>query len=191
MERVESKNETSCPSAELSAYIDGELSPHDELELELHVSGCRTCAEDLNLQKSFLNALDYSLDEESEIELPRDFTRSVVANAESRVSGLRRPRERRNAAFICVALIVFSIFALGSSAEKTFIATAAIFETLLAVALSAGHFLYDIALGSAIIFRTLTSKFLFESGSAVLVFLALFVLSLYLFSRLLVRLHRT
>ncbi len=191
MERVESKNKMTCPSAELSAYIDGELSPRDELELERHVSGCRTCADDLNLQKSFLNALDYSLEEGNEIELPKNFTRSVVANAESRVSGLRRPRERRTAAIICVALIVFSIFALGSSAEKTFVATAAIFETLLAVALSAGHFVYDIALGSAIIFRTLASNFLFESGTSIVFFLALFVLSLYLFSRLVVRMHRT
>ncbi|MEO8041095.1 MAG: zf-HC2 domain-containing protein [Acidobacteriota bacterium] len=180
-----------CPSPELSAYIDGELSARDELTLEQHVSGCRTCTDDLNLQKSFLNALDYSLDEGNEIELPKNFTRSVVANAESRVSGLRRPNERRKAAFICAALIVFSLFALGSSAEKTLVATAAIFETLLAVASSAGHLVYDIALGSAIIFRTLASKFLFESGTSVLVFLALFGLSLCLFSRLLVRVHRT
>jgi anti-sigma factor RsiW len=191
MELVESKNKLTCPSPELSAYLDGELSNPDEIVLEQHVSSCRICTDDLNLQKGFLNALDHSLDEGNEIELPKNFTRSVVANAESRVSGLRRPHERRKAGFICAALIVFSLFALGSSAEKTFVATAAIFETLLAVALSAGHFVYDIALGSAIIFKTLASKFLFESGTSVLVFLALFVLSLYLFSRLLVRVHRT
>lgn len=180
-----------CPSSDLSAYIDGELSPCDELELERHVSGCRSCADDLNLQKSFLNALDYSLDEKNEIELPKDFTKSVVANAESRVSGLRLPNERRKAALICVALIIFSMFALGSSAEKTFTATTAIFEKLLAVVLSVGHLVYDIALGSAIIFRTLASKFLFESGTSVLALLALFALSLYLVSRLVVRAHRT
>lgn len=191
MERVERKNKMTCPSADLSAYIDGELSFDDELELERHVSGCRTCADDLNLQKSFLNALDYSLEDENEIELPKDFTRSVVANAESRVSGLRRPRERRHAAFICLGLLVFSLVALGSNADKTFIAIASIFETMLAVALSAGHLVYDIALGSGIIFRTLFSNLLFESGTAVFAFLALFVLSLYLFSRLLVRTHRT
>jgi anti-sigma factor RsiW len=191
MERVEDTEKPTCPSPELSAYIDGELSSPDELALEEHVSACRICTDDLNLQKNFLNALDYSLDEGNEIELPKNFTRSVVANAESRVSGLRRPHERRNAALICTALIVFSLFALGSSAEKTFVATAAIFETLVAVALSAGHLLYDVALGSAIIFKTLTSKFLLGSGLSMLVFLALFILSLYLFSRLLVRARRT
>jgi hypothetical protein len=56
---------------------------------------CSVCADDLNLQKSFLNALDSSLDEETEIRLPKNFTKTVVANAESRVSGLRHPHEVR------------------------------------------------------------------------------------------------
>ncbi len=191
MELVERKNKIACPSPSLSAYIDGELAPSEELELERHVSGCRVCTDDLNLQKSILNALDYSLEDDNKIELPKDFTRSVVANAESRVSGLRRPHERRNAAFICTALIIISLFALGSNAEKTFVAAAAIADKVFAVLASAGHFFYDVALGSAIIFRSLASKFLFESGASVLAFLALFVLSLYVFSRLLVRFHRT
>ena len=191
MERIDRNNRTVCPSPEISAYIDGELSPHDELELETHVAGCGVCAEDLNLQKSFLNALDCSLDDETKIELPKNFTRSVVANAESRVSGLRRPHERRNAAFICTALIVFALFALGSSADKTFAATATIIDKVFAVVMSAGHVIHDVALGSTIIFRSLASKFLLESGVTIVVFLALLGLSLYLFSRLLVRFQRT
>lgn len=188
---VERKNKTACPSPELSAYIDGELSPGDELELERHISDCRVCTDDLNLQKSFLNALDFSLDEEEKIQLPKNFTRSVVANAESRVSGLRRPHERRNAALICLALIVFSLFALGSSADKTLAATTSIIGQVIAVSISAGHLVYDIALGSAIIFRSLASKLLFDSGATALISLSMFVLSLYAFSRLLVRFHRT
>src|SRR6188472_4506226 len=101
MDRVETNKKAACPSSDLSAYIDGELSPHDELELEMHIAGCRVCADDLNLQKSFLNALDSSLEEEAEIQLPKNFTKTVVANAESRVSGIRRPHELRNAALIC------------------------------------------------------------------------------------------
>src|SRR5687767_7691259 len=103
MDRAETKDRMVCPSPELSAYIDGELSPREELELEVHLAECRTCADELNLQKSFLNALDSSLDDEIEIPLPKNFTKSVVANAESRVNGLRHPHEWRNAAFICVA----------------------------------------------------------------------------------------
>src|SRR5215216_1112157 len=191
MERSETNNTSTCPSPDLSAYLDGELPPGSEMELELHLSGCRLCTDDLNLQKSFLNALDYSLEAEGEIELPVNFTKSVIANAESRVSGLRRPHERRNAALICATLILFSVFALGSSAGKTFVATAAVVEKLLAIAASAGHLVFDIALGSAIIFRSLASKFLFDAGGTVLVFPVLIVLSLHLFSRLVGRLRRT
>jgi anti-sigma factor RsiW len=190
MDRVETKNKGACPSPDLSAYIDGELTAHDELNLETHVAGCRTCADDLNLQKSFLNALESSLDDEREIELPKDFTKTVVANAESRVSGLRRPHERRHAAFICVGLIVFSIIALGSNASGFLLAAATVLEKLLAVVVSAGHVIYDLALGSSIVLRTLATNFLIESGGSALAFLALFVLSLYLFSRL-ARFRRT
>src|SRR5215203_2503414 len=175
MERSENKKTSTCPSPDLSAYLDGELSRGDEMELELHLSGCRLCADDLNLQKHFLNALDYSFEGGGEIELPKNFTKSVVANAQSHVSGLRRPHERRNAAFICAALIVFSLFALGSSAGKTFAATTSMAEKLFAIVASAGHLAYDVALGSAIIFRSLASKFLFDSGGTLLVFLALVV----------------
>jgi anti-sigma factor RsiW len=190
MDRADTKDRQTCPSPDLSAYIDGELAPQEELELEVHVAACRTCADDLNLQKSFLNALDSSLDDEAEIELPKNFTRSVVANAESSVSGLRRPHERRNAALICVALIVFSLFALGSSAERSFIAATAIIEKLVAVVVSVGHVIYDVALGFSIVLKSLASNFLFGSGGLALVFFAVFVLSLYLFSRLL-RFRRT
>ena len=191
MEYVDSENKIACPSPDISAYLDGELSPADELGLESHLARCKRCSEDLNQQKSFLNALDYSLEAEDKIELPLDFTRSVVTNAESRVTGLRSPRERRNAALICAALIAVSLFALGSSAEKTFVATAVIVDQFLAVITSLGHLAYDLALGSAIIFRSLTSKFLFESGVSMFAYLVLFLLSLYSFSRLLVRFHRT
>ena len=191
MKRSESKNLSTCPSPELSAYLDGELSSCEELELELHLSGCRLCTDDLNLQKSFLNALDYSLEGEGDIELPKNFTKSVVANAESRVSGLRRPHERRNAAFVFAVLIAISVLALGSGAGKSFVATASLADKVFALVAAAGHLVYDVALGSAIIFRSLASTFLFDSGGTVLVFFALAVLSLYLFSRLIVRLHRT
>jgi anti-sigma factor RsiW len=190
MDRAELKDIPICPSPELSAYIDGELSSMEELELEAHLAECRTCADDLNLQKNFLNALDSSLDDEIEIELPKNFTKSVVANAESRVRGLRHPHEWRSAAFICSALILFSLFALGSNVERTLVASAAVIEKLIAVVVAIGHVVYDIALGFSIVLKSLASKFLFESGGPALVFIAIFVLSLYLFSRRL-RLRRT
>ena len=190
MDRVETNKRAVCPSPDLSAYIDGELSPHDEHELEMHIAGCRVCADDLNLQKSFLNALDSSLEEEVEIRLPKNFTKTVVANAESRVSGIRHPHELRNAALICAVLILFSLFTLAGNAERTLFAATTVVEKVLAIVVSAGHVVYDLALGLSIVLRSLTSSFVFGSEGPVLAFFVLFVLSLYLFSRLL-RLRRT
>jgi len=184
------QNLDSCPSPDISAYIDGELSADQELQLELHMGGCRVCAEDLNLQKSFLNALEISLDEK-EIELPRDFTKSVVTHAESRVTGLRHPSERRRAALVFVTLILFAVLALGSNLGSALGAATSIAEKFVAVLVSVGHFCYDIALGSVIVFRSLVADFIFESGITAAIFLVVFVMSLLLSSRLLVRFHRT
>ena|SRR5687767_5652972 len=191
MEQIERKNDLSCPSPDVSAYLDGELFPRAELELEMHLAVCRVCADELNLQKSFLNALGSTLDHENGIELPDNFAKAVVTNAESRVSGLRHPHERRNAGFICAALILLSVVALGSNTESAFAAATTIAETSLVVAEWAWHFVYDIALGSTIVFRSLASAFLFDSAVAIALFLGLFVLSLYVFSRLLYGFRRT
>ncbi len=69
-----------CPKSEIAAYIDGELSPRQELDLELHLAACRSCAEELNEQKKLLCALDFALEDESEIELPENFTKVIVTN---------------------------------------------------------------------------------------------------------------
>ncbi len=191
MEQIERNNELSCPLPDVSAYLDGELSARAELELEMHVATCRACADELNLQKSFLNALGSTLDQENGIELPSNFAKAVVTNAESRVSGLRQPHERRNAGFICAALVVLSVIALGSNTEPAFAAATAIAETFFVVAEWAWHFVYDIALGSTIVFRSLASAFLFDSAVAIALVLGLFVLSLYVFSRLLYGFRRT
>lgn len=188
--RKQSQLETHCPSPDISAYIDGELSADHELELELHMAACRVCADDLNLQKSFLNALESSLDEKG-IELPCDFTKSVVAHAESRVSGLRQPSERRRAAVVFFGLTVLAGIALGSNVGSVFAALTSIAEKLVAVVVSVGHFCYDLALGSLIVFRSLVAGLIFESGITVAILLLVFVMSLLLSSRLLVRYHRT
>lgn len=180
------QNSEQCPNNNISAYIDGELSPAEEIALEMHFAGCSTCTEELNLQKSFLQALNASLENESEIELPENFTKTVVANAESTVRGLRGPRERLNAVFICSALFLFALFALGGDAERTFATIGAVLEKLGAVAASAGHFVFDISLALAIIIRTISAtvvdwRFVIVLGGVVLIGSILF------FSRLLLR----
>ena len=189
MEQTERKFDLSCPSPDISAYLDGELASDAELELELHIASCRTCADDLNLQKSFLNALGSTLANENDIELPRGFTRTVVTNAESRVSGLRHPHERRKAAFICAGLLMIGL--VGINTESTFIAIRSLAETFLAIGGSVWNFIYGIAFASTIVSRSLASAFLFNSNATIAFVIALFVVSLYVFSRLLGGFRRT
>ena len=190
MERVGTTSEVCCPSPDISAYLDGELTPDQELRLDLHMAGCRVCSDELNLQKSILNALDGSFDEKS-IELPTDFTKTVVAHAESRVSGLRHPSERRRAAVVLAILLVFAYIVLGSNVGVVLDSTTAIAEKVIAVVFSAGYLVYNIALATVVVFKSLVSGLVFGSGANVVILLLVFVVSLLLSSRLLVRFHRT
>ena len=116
--------ENSCPRTELAAYIDGELAPREELELEAHLAVCPLCVFELNGQKRLLSALDFALEGEKHFKLPENFTKVVVANAESKVNGLRCPQERLRAFFVSAALILFVVVGIGGDAKtvaKTFL----------------------------------------------------------------------
>ena len=59
-------NETNrfCPRPEITAYLDGDLSPREEFDLDLHFAGCAACTDELNQQKKLLCALDFALEEQ-------------------------------------------------------------------------------------------------------------------------------
>ncbi|MBC7899395.1 MAG: zf-HC2 domain-containing protein [Saprospiraceae bacterium] len=181
----------SCPSGEISAYIDGELSPVEEIEVESHFGVCIICSTELNRQKSFLSALSSSLEREKEFELPKNFTKTIVANAESRVSGLRRPRERFNAVFICTALFLFILFALGSDAETLFGIFVVVLEKAAAVGAFAFRLVYSVSLGAVVVARSLSSQILFSSYLSFLFFAGLFGFLLFACSRLILRSDRS
>jgi anti-sigma factor RsiW len=177
-----------CPSIEVSAYIDGELAPHEELTLEIHLSECKICREELNQQKTFLFALNSTLEREKDLELPDNFTKIIVTNAESRVSGLRRSGERFNAVFICAALLLFVLFGLGSEAFGTF---SRFLDQSLAVLGFAGHMVYSIVLGAAVILKSISSQFVSNSTFTFVLLAGVFVSLLIAFSRLMLRYNRT
>jgi anti-sigma factor RsiW len=179
------KNQNSCPRTEIAAYVDGELDSRAELDLEMHFAVCRICAEELNEQKKLLSALDFALENGDEIELPENFTKVVVANAESNVRGLRCPRERNRALFVCAALFLLGIFGLGAETSKTFAAFGAITEQLLAVGAFFVHLIHDITIATTVIFRSLCLQFVFKSTAAAIALGVCFVVSLVIFSRLL------
>ncbi|MCU1290275.1 MAG: hypothetical protein JWN60_2504 [Acidobacteria bacterium] len=181
---VEISNE--CQRADIAAYIDGELSQREELELEMHLAVCESCAEELNQQKKLLRALDFALEEEK-FELPENFTKVVVANAESRVSGLRRSSERFNALLICSALFLLVLIGLGAEAKSVLFSFGRVFEQFLVVGSFAFHLIYDIALGIIVIVRSLLFQFVFSSTVSIALFTVIFGFSAVIFSRLLFR----
>jgi anti-sigma factor RsiW len=190
MKQEASKRQTDCPRIEIAAYIDGELSPREEFDLELHFAGCQTCAVELNEQKKLLCALDFALENEDEIELPENFTKVVVTNAESNVQGLRCPRERSRALFVCAALFLVVFLGLGAETSKTFATMGAVTEQLFSVGGFLIHFIHDITVAATVIFRSFCLQFVFKSAASAFVVGIGFIVSLLIFSRLILRRSR-
>ncbi len=177
--------------SDLAAYLDGELSPGEELELEMHLAACRSCGDELNEQKKLLQALDYALESDRKIELPANFTRVIVANAESRVSGLRRPQERFKALFVCVALFLLILLGFGSEVKTVLYTFVKFADQLLAVCGFAWNLFYDIAVGTTVILRSLSHRVVFHSSIFFAALTGFFVVLLLVFSRVALRSNRS
>ena len=170
-------------TSEIAAFIDGELLPREELELELHLAVCGSCSAELNEQKKLLCALDFALENEKQLELPTNFTKIVVANAESKVSGLRRPQERSKALFVCAALFLLVLLGLGGETEMVLNTFGKFAEQFLAVGGFMWNLIYDVSVGTAIVLRSLSSQFIFNSFASLVILIIFGFLSLFLFSR--------
>ncbi len=170
-------------TSEIAAFIDGELLPREELELELHLAVCGSCSAELNEQKKLLCALDFALENEKQFELPANFTKIVVANAESKVSGLRRPQERSKALFVCATLFLLVLLGLGGETETVLNTFRKFAEQFLAVGGFVWHLIYDVSVGTAIVLRSLSSQFIFNSFASLAILIVFVFLSLFLLSR--------
>ncbi len=174
--------------SDLAAYLDGELAAREEFALEAHLAACAACRTELNEQKKLLCVLNFALDDEKTFELPANFTRVIVANAESKVSGLRRPQERSQALFVCAGLFAL-VAVLGLSGESATVlkAFASFAEQFLAVANFVFRLFYDIALGAAIILRSIGSQLIFNSTVSLALTIILFSGTLFALLCLIVR----
>jgi predicted anti-sigma-YlaC factor YlaD len=182
--------EKECLRTQLAAYIDGELLPREEFQLEIHLANCKNCAAELNEQKKLLRALDFALENEGEIELPANFTKVIVAKAESNVSGLRSSKERFRAFFVCFGLFLLVVLGLGAETEtvlKTFVKFT---EQFFAVCGFTLHLVYKVSIGTAVILRSLGNQFVNNSAITLALFIALLFVSLFALSRLFVRYNR-
>ncbi|MDQ3323208.1 MAG: hypothetical protein M3525_12375 [Acidobacteriota bacterium] len=167
--------ENECPRRELAA--------REELDLETHLVECKLCASELNEQKRLLFTLDFALEGEREFKLPENFTKIVVANAESKVSGLRCPKERFRAIFVITALFLLFILGLGGETRTVAAAFVKFGEQLLAVGNFALHLVYDIAVAASIILRSVCSRFVYNSTFSIVFFILFFFVSLFVLSR--------
>lgn len=161
------KNTTDCFVEDIPAYIDGELDALREAEIEAHFAECENCNFELNIQKQFLCDVSNGLKHEGNIELPHNFARKIAINAESSVSGLRRPRERFNAVFICAGLALFALFALGGETGNLLDLAYRLFEQIVAVGSVIGQVFYSFFLGVAIVLRAVAARADFEMFVAV------------------------
>lgn len=179
-----------CPAEEISAYIDGELDAAVETALEAHCGTCHICRAELNDQKGFLIALSDTLEREIPIELPEDFTRSVVVKAESKVAGLRDRRERSSAFLIGGGLLLLAIVAVGSF-TGVFSPLADAFEKLLALGGVIIQVVGDLAYAIAAMFRSILQTQTFGPALTYIAVSLAVVAMIYFASRTIRRYFRT
>lgn len=178
----------SCVESEISAYIDGELSPANELIFERHMAECFVCRAELNEQKLFLSAVNASLDSDASINVPKDFTRTIVATAESSVSGLRDPQERSKAIWIGSMVLIASVFAVGAEALGIF---AKIADTIAVLGQFAGSLFHMATVSIAVVFRSLTAVAFAASPLISFVVVAAVGSLVFCCIRLLPKIHRS
>jgi Putative zinc-finger len=170
------QNKQNCPMEEISLYLDGELSSGDELVLEKHLAVCETCLAQLNSQKEMLLALDFAFEKENEIELPKDFTKVIVAHAESGVKGLRSKKERSSALFLCSGLFLLITLGLGTENEKVFNSFIGFSRHFIAITGFTFHLILDVTTGAIVVLRCLSQQIIYSPIFMVTLFVSGFIL---------------
>lgn len=181
-----------CPHEEIVAYIDGELSLREELDLDLHLSNCKICTDELNSQKKVSTILEILLEDKAEdIKLPENFTKIITARAESNVSGLRHPKERLSAVFISAVLILPVVIGLGTKFETLRFAAQKFTHQFLTVVGFIWHTLLDTALVFAVILRSLIQHFVYSSALTLFLILTVFAMTALILSKMILRFERS
>ena len=158
MKRSDAKNMFVCPREEIGAFLDGELSADQEAVFETHIASCPDCREELNLQRSFLIALNGSLEENADIQIPKDFTRNIISRAESDLSGIRSRSERVVALSIAGILILMAAAALGGEFSSVIRPARAAIEKLSGLCEVVGHISYRFVFGTMAVLRSALSR---------------------------------
>jgi anti-sigma factor RsiW len=181
-----------CQIEQIAAYLDGELSDAASAQLEQHIRQCSGCNAELGRQRQLLCTLDSAFNHHSDLELPRNFARSVAAHAESDMRGVRERSERRRALRLCLVLAAVSFALLGMASSPTvFNVARSIVRSVSGVLDLVWSTVYDAVAGLAVITRVLSKGFIPESPLAGFIEFLLLALAVVLLSRLIARYHRT
>jgi predicted anti-sigma-YlaC factor YlaD len=179
-----------CESNLIAAYVDGELDENLAQRFEEHSQSCEPCRVELRLHRLFICELDATLTE-TEMPVPRDFSRIIATRATSDMRGVRTRAEHRKALGICMILALIGFALLGATARETvFLVAGRSVTTVIGLVGFAATAIYETVAGLAVIFRVLSRKIIVESGSLgpMIVVLAVAIL---LLTRLLSKYHRT
>ncbi len=190
MKQVELKSEYTCSSDRVADYLDGELRSEEMFEFDLHLAQCQKCSNELNSQKRFHCALDFALDDEKHLELPKDFIRTIVVRAESNVQGLRAKDERMTALFLCSSLFLMIAVSVSDGFRSVYLMFANFFAQVKEIFELTWHLLGDLGVGLDIVLRTVANEFFSKSYSIATAFTLILVVSFFALSRLLIRYHR-
>ena len=182
--------ETFCESNLIAAYVDGELDEDLSRRFEEHLQGCEPCRVELRLHRLFICELDASLTE-TEMPVPRDFSRIIATRATSDMRGVRTGAEHRKALGICMILALIGFALLGATARETIFLVAGRFvTTVIGLVGFVATAVYETVAGLAVISRVLSRKIIVESGSLGPMIVVLAV-AIVLLTRLLSKYHRT
>ncbi len=188
----EKNKNTNCPREEIVAYIDGELSAADEINLDLHFSNCKICTKELNAQKKVSTTLEILLEDKAkDIKIPANFTKIVTAKAESNVCGLRHPKERSSAFFISAVLILLVVVGSSTEIQTVWFAVDKFTHQFLTVGSFIWHIVLDIAIVFTVILRSLSQHFVYSSAFTLILILAVFAMTALILSKMILRFERS
>jgi predicted anti-sigma-YlaC factor YlaD len=175
-----------CQGEQIAAYLDGELDGAAEVAFEQHLSECRICNAELDVQRLFIRELDATLIQAPDLPVPSNFAQIVAARAESDMGGMRDRSEHKRAFRLCLALGLASFALLGAAAGKAvFFSGRTLANQVLGIVGLLWTTLYDAAVGLTVILRVISGALPdspFAGLAALLLALALVLLSLLISS---------
>lgn len=182
MTNEESRKFLCWHAPKVAAYLDDELDETTRSRFERHTARCPSCAAELVEQRQLLCVLDAALGREpNEIRLPKNFTRILVARAESDMSGMHAYEEKRRALWLCAALAIVAFALLGAAAAVAPVAAAA--RALACVGGMLVHTLREVGTSVAVVLRATSGHFVSEPTLLVLLTWTSFAAALVLLRR--------